>query len=73
MGVDVGAACNAAGTAGLQGLQDQGIVAGQDLEALVQILGQADISLQVVPVAAGVLGAHDDVNVLCQLGDGLRQ
>ena len=73
MGVNVGAASNAACTAGLQGLQDQGVVAGQDLEALIQILGQADISLQVVPIAAGILGTHDDINVLCQLGNGFGQ
>lgn len=34
MGVNVGAASNAACAAGLQGLEDQGVVAGQDLEAL---------------------------------------
>lgn len=49
MGVNVRAASNAACTAGLQGLQDQGVVAGQDLEALIQILGQADISLPGCP------------------------
>ena len=52
---DVGAACNAACAALFQAGQDRAVVAGEDGNVLVQLTGQADVSFQVLDVAAGIL------------------
>ena len=48
-------------------------VDGQDGEVLADVPGEVDVRLEIVQVAAGVLGAHDDVHVTGELGHGLRQ
>ena len=70
---DVGTACNAACAALFQAGQDSAVVAGEDGHILVQLTGQADVSFQVLDVAAGILCADDDVHVTAEGLHGLGQ
>ena len=70
---DVGTACNTAYTALLQAGQDRVVFAREDGNVLVQLTGQADVGLQVLGVAAGILCADDDVHVTAEGLHGLGQ
>ena len=70
MGVDVGAARDAAGAAGQQVPDDELVVAGQGGEGAVLLaLARVDVGQDVGEVARRVLGAHDVVD-LGQPGHG---
>ena len=70
MGVDVGAAGDAAGAAGQQVPDDELVVAGQGGEGAVLLaLARVDVGQDVGEVARRVLGAHDVVD-LGQPGHG---
>ena len=70
---DVGAACNAACAALFQAGQDGAVVTGQNGNFLIQLAGQADVGLQVLDIAAGILCAHDVLHVTAQCLHGLGQ